>query len=79
MRALIAIALLFLAASPALADGTCKSQAEAKKLAGAALTSFTKKCAADAATTCDTQAAAKKLNGAAKSSFVKKCVSDTAG
>jgi hypothetical protein len=79
MRALIAIALLALAASPALADGTCKSQAEAKKLSGAALTNFTKKCAADAATTCDTQAAAKKLAGAAKNSFVKKCVSDTTG
>ena len=48
----------------------------AKKLAGAAMTSFTTKCKKDAQASCDMQAADKKLNGAAKTSFTKKCVSD---
>ena len=49
----------------------CHDRAAEKKLAGAALTSFMKKCESDAATTCDTQAADKKLSGAAKTSFTK--------
>jgi hypothetical protein len=57
----------------------CKSQAADKKLAGAALTSFMKKCEADAQTACDTSAADKKLSGAAKTSFTKKCVTDAVG
>jgi hypothetical protein len=61
------------------APATCKSQATDKKLAGAALTSFMKKCETDAATTCDTSAADKKLSGAAKTSFTKKCVTDAVG
>ena len=58
---------------------TCKSQASDKKLAGAALTSFMKKCETDAGTACDTAAADKKLAGAAKTSFTKKCVTDAIG
>ena len=58
---------------------TCKSQAADKKLAGAALNSFMKKCEADAQTACDTSAADKKLSGAAKASFTKKCVTDAVG
>lgn len=73
----IALVLLFgVAASAAHADNACKTQAADKKLAGAALTSFMKKCATDS---CDAQAADKKLSGAAKTSFTKKCVSDTLG
>jgi len=56
------------------------TQAADKKLAGAAKTSFVKKCekdATDAATkACEGQAADKKLAGAAKTSFTKKCVKD---
>jgi hypothetical protein len=63
----------------AVAGETCKSQADAKKLAGAALTSFLKKCESDARTACDKQAADKKLSGAAKDSFTKKCVKDATG
>jgi hypothetical protein len=66
-------------ASAAMADSSCKSQATDKKLAGAALTSFMKKCQTDAQKTCDTQAADKKLAGAAKASFTKKCVTDAVG
>jgi hypothetical protein len=58
---------------------TCASQASDKKLAGAAKTSFMKKCQADALTACTATAGDKKLAGAAKSSFVKKCQSDAAG
>ena len=67
------LVLGLLAASAHAADATCDAQATDKKLAGAAKTSFMKKCATD---TCDAQAAEKKLAGAAKTSFVKKCVAD---
>jgi hypothetical protein len=56
----------------ALADDSCKVQATAKTLHGAALTSFVKKC-------CQTQSDAQKLHGAAATSFIKKCVSDATG
>jgi hypothetical protein len=81
MRTLV-IALLFASAgSAASAQGanTCKAQAAEKKLSGAALTSFTKKCEKDAEATCDLSAKDKKLAGAAKSSFTKKCISDAVG
>ncbi len=77
-RLLIAV-LFVLSASPAFADDTCTSRAADKKLAGAALASFSKKCAKDAQASCDQQAADKKLNGAAKTSFTKKCVKDAVG
>ena len=64
-----------LAGAPALAyaDDACSTQATDKKLAGAAKTSFLKKCEKDS---CNAQAADKKLHGAAMTSFVKKCVKD---
>ena len=58
---------------------SCKAQASDKKLAGAALNSFMKKCETDAQKACDTAATDKKLNGAAKTSFTKKCVTDSVG
>ena len=61
------------------AKPSCKAQATDKKLSGAALTSFMKKCETDATTACDTAATDKKLAGAAKVSFTKKCVSDAVG
>ena len=74
-------ALVFcLLACPAFAaNETCQAQADAKKLAGAALTSFMTKCEKDAQSACDSQAADKKLSGAAKDSFTKKCVTDAVG
>jgi hypothetical protein len=75
----VAIVLAWLCfASAAMAD-TCKEQAAAKKLAGAALNSFMTKCTKDATASCDMQAADKKLAGAAKTSFTKKCVNDATG
>ena len=55
---------------------SCATQATDKKLAGAAKTSFMKKCVKD---TCDGQAADKKLAGAAKTSFTTKCMKDAMG
>jgi hypothetical protein len=58
---------------------SCNATAQDKKLAGAALNSFMKKCEADAQSTCDATAKDKKLAGAAKDSFTKKCLSDAVG
>ena len=77
-RLAIPLAIMIAFAGPAFAD-TCKSQATAKSLHGAAETSFMKKCQTDAQSACDKQAADKKLAGAAKTSFTKKCVTDAVG
>jgi hypothetical protein len=50
---------------------SCTDEASSKKLAGAAKTSFMKKCETDAAAACDVAAADQKLSGAAKTSFTK--------
>jgi len=77
-----AFVALFLCAGFAHAADDCDKQAADKKLAGAAKTSFMKKCSGDAmaalpgAAACDKAAADKKLAGAAKSSYMKKCTAD---
>jgi hypothetical protein len=78
MKSLLVSAAILLVAGPAVAD-TCKATADAKKLHGAALTSFMKKCETDSKAACDSQAAEKKLAGAAKKSFTTKCVRDAVG
>jgi hypothetical protein len=77
MRKLFLVAALCsFAAGSAFADDSCDTRAvgkDGKPLAGAAKTSFMKKCMAD---TCATKAVGsdgKKLAGAAKTSFMKKC------
>jgi hypothetical protein len=75
----LAVFLSVFAASAVAADATCSAQAGDKKLAGAAKTSFMKKCEADASTTCEKGAADKKLAGAAKDSYLKKCVATAVG
>lgn len=77
----IALSAVFLFGNLAFADEVCDANAAEKKLAGAAKTSFLKKCereakAAAAQKDCDAKAAEKKLKGAAKNSFTKKCVTD---
>lgn len=81
-RVLSAVAMATVFATTAFAaEPSCDAQASEKKLAGAAKTSFIKKCEKDATaaatTACEGQAADKKLAGAAKTSFVKKCVKDS--
>lgn len=77
-RLVLALALCVVSFSAAHAD-SCKAQSEAKKLSGAAQTSFITKCEKDAKANCEKQAADKKLSGAAKDSFTKKCVTDASG
>jgi hypothetical protein len=85
MKAFTAAMLISLLASTTAFAVTpsCEAQATDKKLAGAAKTSFLKKCEKDASEAankaCTDQATEKKLAGAAKTSFVKKCVKDTMG
>ena len=83
----VAIAACGLLAGPAFAaNASCEAQAVEKKLAGAAKTSFMKKCETDAAAAaapavspaCEKSAADKKLAGAAKTSHIKKCMADEA-
>ena len=68
-----------LPAQAQMATATCKVQATDKKLAGAAQTSFMKKCQSDATMACEADSKSKKLAGAAKNSHMKKCVADAVG
>jgi hypothetical protein len=83
----LAIVVCGLFAAPAFA-ADCAAQATEKKLAGAAKTSFMKKCEKDAGAAapkaaaspaCEKSAADKKLAGAAKTSHIKKCMADSKG
>lgn len=80
MKAIAMISLLLASAAPTFAaDATCDARAKEKKLAGAALTSFMKKCEKDSTDKCSITAKEKNLHGAAESSFTKKCVKDSVG
>ncbi len=71
-RIILAALITFFAVGSAMAQ-SCASKAvgkDGKPLAGAAKTSFIKKCCADSAIGKD----GKPLSGAAKNSFVAKCV-----
>ena len=64
------------AAGSAFAQDSCDSKAvgkDGKPLAGAAKTSFMKKCMADACAAKAVGSDGKPLAGAAKTSFMKKC------
>ena len=80
LRVTVAAIAILVSQAALAANPACDAQATEKKLAGAAKTSFVKKCEKDAkeavTKTCDAQAAEKKLAGAAKTSFTKKCVTD---
>jgi len=75
-RVMIVALMSAFAIGSALAQESCESKAvgkDGKPLAGAAKTSFLKKCKADA---CEPKAVdkdGKKLSGAARNSFLKKC------
>lgn len=87
MKKTLIIALLaaFAGGQAYAANADCAKKAEEKKLAGAAKTSFVKKCEKDAGGTaataaaspaCEKSAVDKKLHGAAKNSHIKKCTAD---
>ena len=69
-------ALATFAAGSAFAQDSCETKAvgkDGKALAGAAKSSFMKKCMAESCATKAVGSDGKKLAGAAKSSFMKKC------
>jgi hypothetical protein len=73
---LAAIIATFAAGTAFAQDASCDSKAvgkDGKPLAGAAKTSFMKKCMHDSCTTKAVGSDGKKLAGAAKTSFMKKC------
>jgi hypothetical protein len=79
-RIFLAAVIASFAVGSAFAQESCETKAvgkDGKALAGAAKTSFMKKCMADS---CEAKAVGsdgKKLAGAAKTSFLKKCESGT--
>jgi hypothetical protein len=79
MRTAIALLATIAFTTTAFADDTCKAQAMAKSLHGAAETSFITKCEKTAKVKCDADAKAKNLHGAAQKSFTDKCVRDATG
>jgi hypothetical protein len=76
---LLAVLGMAFAGSPHAEAASCKAAAAEKKLAGAALSSFIKKCQSDARSACDLAAGDKRLAGAARTSFTTKCVRDKVG
>jgi hypothetical protein len=75
-KVLLAAVLATFAAGSAMADDSCESKAmgkDGKPLAGAAKTSFMKKCMADSCSAKAMSSDGKPLAGAAKNSFMKKC------
>jgi hypothetical protein len=81
MRTLLLFTLAaVLATAAAYAQSAdCRTTAAEKNLAGAALTSFMKKCERDAQSACNLYATDQKLAGAARKSFTTKCVRDKVG
>ena len=77
-RIFLAAVIATFAAGSAFAQDTCESKAvgkDGKPLAGAAKTSFMKKCMAESCATKAVGSDGKPLAGAAKNSFMKKCES----
>jgi hypothetical protein len=78
---LAVVSLSLVAGQAFAANAACEKSADEKKLAGAARTSYMKKCEKDAggaaaSPACEKSAADKKLAGAAKTSHIKKCMAD---
>jgi len=75
-RIFLAAIIATFAAGSAFAQDTCETKAvgkDGKPLAGAAKTSFMKKCMADSCATKAVSSEGKPLAGAAKNSFMTKC------
>jgi hypothetical protein len=81
LKSTLAVLFAGLFATSAFA-ADCNKMADEKKLAGAARTSFVKKCEKDNATpvsaACEKSATDKKLAGAARTSHIRKCMADAA-
>jgi hypothetical protein len=75
-KMMLAALVVTFAGGAAFAQETCESKAvgkDGKALAGAAKTSFMKKCMAESCATKAVSQDGKPLSGAAKNSFIKKC------
>jgi hypothetical protein len=75
-RIFLAAVITAFAIGSAFAQESCETKAvgkDGKPLAGAAKTSFMKKCMADSCATKAVSSDGKPLAGAAKTSFMKKC------
>jgi hypothetical protein len=75
-RLIVATTVFMFAVGGAFAQEACETKAvgkDGKPLAGAAKTSFMKKCQTDACEAKAVSSDGKKLAGAAKTSFMKKC------
>ena len=75
-RIFLAVVITAFALGSAFAQESCETKAvskDGKPLAGAAKTSFMKKCMADTCATKAVSSEGKPLAGAAKTSFMKKC------
>jgi hypothetical protein len=75
-KVMLAAFVVAFAGGSALAQDACESKAmgkDGKPLAGAAKTSFMKKCMADQCASKAVSSDGKPLSGAAKTSFMKKC------
>jgi hypothetical protein len=78
-RLFLVVVLSIFALGSAVAQETCEGKAigkDGKPLAGAAKTSFLKKCKRDTCAAKAVSSEGKKLSGAAKNSFMKKCQVD---
>lgn len=78
-RIILALLITAFAAGSAMAQTACETKAvgkDGKPLAGAAKTSFLKKCKADACAGKAVDKNGKPLSGAAKNSFMTKCEKD---
>ncbi len=75
-KIVLAVVVATFAAGSAFAQDSCETKAvgkDGKPLAGAAKTSFMKKCMADSCAAKAVGSDGKPLAGAAKTSFMKKC------
>jgi len=79
MKAILLAAALSIGAAEMAQAASCTAQAGEKGPAGAAKTSFMKKCESDAKKACEADSAKRRLAGAAKNSHMKKCVTDAVG
>ncbi len=79
MRSIVLAAVLSLVFAGSASALSCKANSDARKLSGAARTSYMTKCEKDVTTACEADSVAKKLSGAAKTSHMKKCVAEGVG
>lgn len=79
MKFTVLFALFFSVMGYVYAGHSCKDTVIEKKLAGAAKTSFMKKCENDARALCAEDKVSKRTSGAAKNAHISKCTKEAVG